>query len=86
MPKHLHLHDLSIEEYVTDKDALWLNFKMIDENILHGMGRGIGSAGEGITLQIEKTAESAGALMAYIYLIRGAQLNIENRAFVSPIH
>ena len=52
-------YDLSIGEYLTDKYALWLDFRMIDENTLHGMGRGIGSAGGGITLEIEKKAESA---------------------------
>ena len=38
---------------------------------------------EGITLQIEKKAESAGNLNAYIYLIMDAQLNIQNGAYVS---
>ena len=33
--KHLQLHDLSVGEYLTDKYALWLDFRMIDENILH---------------------------------------------------
>ena len=40
---------------------------MIDENALHGMGRVIESAGGGITLQIEKKAEMAGELKAYIH-------------------
>ena len=45
----------------------------------HGTGRCIENASEGIiTLQIEKKAESAGALNAYIYLIMDAQLNIQN--------
>ena len=44
--KHLQLHDLSMGEYVTDKYALWLNFRKSDENILHGAGRVIGSMGE----------------------------------------
>ena len=35
---------------------------MIDENELHGTGRRIENASEGITLQIEKKEESAGAL------------------------
>ena len=39
---------------------------MIDENELHGMGRKIENASEGITLQIEKKAATAGALSAYI--------------------
>ena len=59
---------------------------MIDENSLQGMGRRIENALEGITLQIEKSAESAGALSAYIYLIMDAQLNIQNGAFVSALY
>ena len=35
---------------------------MIDENELHGTGRRTENASEGITLQIEKKEESAGAL------------------------
>ena len=65
----LQLYDVSLGEYLVNKYALWLDFRMIDENELHGMGRRIENASEGITLQIEKKAESAGALNAYIYLI-----------------
>ena len=74
--KHLQLHDLSVGEYLTNKYALWLDFRTIDENTLHGMGRRIENASEGITLKIEKKEESAGNLSAYIYLIIDAQLNI----------
>ena len=42
--------------------------------------------GGGITLQIEKKAESAGSHKAYIYLIMDAQLNIQNKAFDSTEH
>ena len=71
--EYLQFHDLSIGEYVTDKHALWLNFRMIDENILHRTGREIESRGGGITLQIEKKAEAAGVLKVYISLIMDAQ-------------
>ena len=74
--KHLQLYNLSLGEYLTDRYALWLDFRTIDENELHGTGRRIENASEGITLQIEKKAESAWALSAYIYLIMDAQLNI----------
>ena len=56
---------------------------MIDDNALHRTGRRTENASEGITLQIEKTAETAGALNAYIYLIMGAQLNIKDGVYVS---
>ena len=52
--KHLQLYDLSLGEYLVNKYALWLDFRMTDENFLHGTGRHIENASEGITLQIEK--------------------------------
>ena len=82
----LQLYDVSLGEYLVNKYALWLDFRMIDENELRGMGRRIENALEGITLQIEKTEESAGALSAYIYLIMDAQLNIQSGAYVSTIY
>ena len=84
--KHLQLYNLSLGEYLVNKYALWLNFRMIDENELHGMGRRIENASEGITLQIEKKEESSEALNAYIYLIMDAQLNIQNGAYVSVVY
>ena len=59
---------------------------MIDENDLHGTGRRIENASEGITLQIEKKAETVGSFNAYIYLIMDAQLNIQNGEFVSAVY
>ena len=50
------------------------------------MGRKIENASEGITLQIEKKAETDGALNAYIYLIMDAQLNIQSGTYVSAIY
>ena len=82
----LQLYDVSLGEYLVNKYALWLNFRTIDENELHGMGRRIENASEGITLQIERKEESAGALNAYIYLIMDAQLNIQSGAYVSTIY
>ena len=70
--KHLQLYDLSLGEYLTDRYALWLDFRTIDQNELHGTGRRIENASEGITLQIEKKEESAVTVNAYIYLIRDA--------------
>ena len=84
--KHLQLYDLSLGEYLVNKYALWLDFRMIDESELHGTDRRIENASEGITLQIGTKEESAGALNAYIYLIMDAQLNIQNGAYVSAVY
>ena len=82
----MQLYNLSLGEYLVNKYALWLDFRRIDENELHGTGRRIENASEAITLQIEKKAESAGALNAYIYLIMDAQLNIQNGTYVSVVY
>ena len=74
------------KSYLVNKYALWLDFRMIDENELHGTGRRIENASEGITLKIEKKEESDGALNAYIYLIMDAQLNIQSGTYVSAIY
>ena len=59
----------------------------IDKNALHERGRKIGSEGEGITLQIEKKAETLyGTLNTYIYLIMDTQLNIKDGTFISAIY
>ena len=84
--KHLQLYDLSLGEYLANKYALWLDFRMIDENELHGTGRRIENASEGITLQIEKKEESGGALNADSYLIMDAQLNIQNGSYISMVY
>ena len=84
--KQLQVHDLSVGEYLADKYALWLDFRMIDENDLHGTGKKMENASEGITLQIKKKAELAGNLSAYIYLIMDAQLHIQNGAYVSVLY
>ena len=84
--RNLQLNDLNVGEYLTNKYALWLDFRTIDENALHGTGRRIENASEGITVQIEKKAETAGALNAYIYLIMDAQLNIEDGKFRNVLY
>ena len=45
----LQLYDLSVREYLVNKYALWLDFRMIDENKLHGTGWQIGNMSGGIT-------------------------------------
>ena len=78
----MQLYDLSIGD-ITDNYALWLDFRAIYENALHVAGRRIENTPERVTLQIEKSAESAGALKAHIYLTMDAQFNIKNEAFHS---
>ena len=82
----LQLYDVSLGEYLVNNYALSLDFRTIDENELHGTGRRIENASEEIIFQIEKKAETTGALNAYIYLIMDAQLNIQNGTYISAIY
>ena len=44
--EQLQLHNVNVGEYFTDKYALWLDFRTIDENELHGTSRRIKNASE----------------------------------------
>ena len=84
--KDLALADVSLGEYLTTKYALWLDLRTTDDGQLHGSGRRVENASEGVTIQIQKTKEAAGALNIYLYVIMDAQLNIENGRFVSALY
>ena len=79
--KDLQLHNVNIASYYTDKYALWLDFRTIDDNRLHGSGRRLENTSEGIQLQITKNTESAGKLSCYLYIFQDPQINISDAQF-----
>ena len=84
--KDLQLHNVNIALYYTDKYALWLDFRTIDNNRLHGSGRRLENTSEGIRLQITKKAESAGKLSCYLYIFQDAQINISDSQFLNVVY
>ncbi|MEW8525343.1 MAG: hypothetical protein AB2552_20055 [Candidatus Thiodiazotropha endolucinida] len=84
--KDLALADVSLGEYLTSKYSLWLDLRASDDDQLHGSGRRVENASEGVTIQISKKAEAAGPLNIYLFIIMDAQLNIEDGRFVSAIY
>ena len=82
----LQLHNINIASYYTDKYALWLDFRTIDDNRLHGSGRRLENTSEGIRLQITKKAESAGKLSCYLYIFQDAQINISDAQFLNVVY
>ena len=84
--KDLQLHNINIASYYTDKYALWLDFRTVDDNRLHGSGRRSGNTSEGIRLQITKKAESAGKLSCYLYIFQDTQINISGAQFLNVIY
>ena len=63
-----------------------MDFHMTDDDQLHGSGRRIGNASEGVTIQLTKTAEAGGPLNLYLYIVQDAQINIENVSIVSAVY
>ena len=84
--KDLQLHNVNIASYYTDKYALWLDFRTIDDNRLHGSGRALQNTSEGIRLQITKKAEPAGKLSCYLYIIQDAQISISDAQFLNVVY
>ena len=84
--KDLPLHNVDIASYYTDKYALWLDFRTIDDNRLHGSGRHLENTSEGIRLQITKESGSAGKLSCYLYIFQDAQINISDAQFLNVVY
>ena len=84
--KDLQLHNVNIASYYTDKYALWLDFRTIDNNRLHGSGRRLENTSEGIRLQITKESGSAGKLSCYLYIFQDAQINISDAQFLNVVY
>ena len=69
--KDLQLHNINIASYYTDKYALWLDFRTIDDNRLHGSDRQLENTSEGVQLQITKELDQqANCLAICIYIPR----------------
>ena len=84
--KDLQLNNVNIASYYTDKYALRLDFRTIDDNRLHGSGRRLENTNEGIRLQITKESGSAGKLSCYLYIFQDAQINISSAQFLNVVY
>ena len=79
--KNLYFSDTNIEKYLTKRFALWLDLRSTDDNTLHGSGRRIENASEGITIQIEKEQGADENANIYLFIIQYAQINFEDGRF-----
>lgn len=79
--KNLNLSYTTLEKYLTTNYALWLDLRSTDDNTLHGSGRRIENASEGITIQITKTAGANDTINVYLFVIQDAQINFEDGRF-----
>ena len=81
LTKKLFLTETTLEKYLTTNYSLWLDLRSTDDNSLHGSGRRIENASEGITIQIEKKAGLDEPINLYIFVIQDAQINFEDGRF-----
>ena len=79
--KELCFTDTSLEKYLTTNYALWLDLRSTDDNTLHGSGRRIENASEGITIQIAKESGADEPINVYLFVIQDAQINFEDGRF-----
>ena len=84
--KDLQLHNVNIASYYTDKYALWLDFRTIDDNRLHSSGRRLENTSEGIRLQITKESGPADKLSCYLYIFQDTQINIRDAQFLNVVY
>ena len=84
--KNLQLYNVNIASYYTDKYALWLDFRTIDDNRFHSSGRPLENTSEGIRLQITKESGSVGKLSCYLYIFQDAQINISDAQFLNVVY
>ena len=84
--KYQQVDNIKIASYYTDKYALWLDFRTIDDNRLHGSGRRLENTSERVRLQITKEAGSAGKLSCCLYIFQDAQINISDAQFLNVVY
>ena len=84
--KDLNLTDTTLEKYLTDNFSLWLDLRSTDDNSLHGSGRRIQNASEGITITITKKAGTNKTINVYLFTIQDAQINFEDGRFKEVIY
>ena len=58
------------EDFLTTKFALWIDTRSSIDNTLHGSGRAVEKSG--ILLQIEKAPETSGDLTCYVFSLEDA--------------
>ena len=82
--KNLAMADVNLGEFLTSKYSLWLDLRSSDDDRLHGSGYCLENASEGITIQITKKAEAAGALIGWLIVLGLTALGDSISVYIGP--
>ena len=77
--------DVTWEDFLTTKFALWIDARSSIDNTLHGSGRAVEKSG--ILLQIKKALETSGYLTCYVFSLEDtvAHLSVTNPSRILAI-
>jgi hypothetical protein len=76
--KRMELTSTDHTNYFQNRYALWIDCRTSDDNHLHGSGIKLSGNGNSIVLEMTKTAQTAGLIYCYTYLLLDAQMDIGN--------
>lgn len=79
--KDLCFTNTTLDKNLTDNYALWLDLRTTDDNTLHGSGRAVENASEGITIQLAEEQGADEPINVYLYTIQDAQIKYEDGRF-----
>jgi hypothetical protein len=84
--KELQLSDMTIDKFANEKFAVWIDFRLSEDDRIHENGVELRSAGDSIELLIHKKAEAAGNLTCHGFFISHAKINFANGRFVNMVY
>ena len=68
-------------DFYNDKFCLWIDTRSSTDPALHGNGMVLDGSNTGIDIAIQKTAEAAGPLVMYIFLVIDAVMEFQNASY-----
>ena len=74
---------MNMGEFFTNGYCLFVDFRAIADNKLHGGGRRLKNTSDGVSLEITKKADESGKITCYVFVVQDAQLNFANGRFES---
>ena len=88
LTRHFNPHargraNMNLTKYLTDKYALWIDLRSMDDTTMHGTGQRLVNTQDGVQLEIERDARGSGKTNCHIFTISDSQMNIMSQQLES---